>query len=628
VETTEIRPKGAYFAKSCPQRVQLDVLQPCEPLPDPPFLQKLYRAGAEYEGETIESVFDDLEGAVVIDTEDADAREWHTLNAIAEGARIIAGGRLPVDGVAHRVGEPDLLVRCGDGYVPVDVKSHKTLDPVRKAGTGTALVSSIESPFFDEAAVDPETVPRKHVGDLLQLAHYRRLLEAAGLAPSADYGNVGGVYGSEGVVVWFDLDAAMMDAPEHVGTGGSAAAGVAGPMSPMERYDLEFAQRTEVFEAAEAHLVDQSVALLAEPIVCSACDMCRWREWCGSQMEEVADLSLISGIGVARRRLYKSCGVDDLHGLAALDWTTAELVHRGVDLDGLMAAADGRSASTSLCEVIPRRKKQLEDLAALGVTTVGALSGLDERTVAVGAAGVSNLATQIELARARVGSAPAYRRRGVDRVTAPRADVEVDVDMESTNDGCYLWGALVSDRRVSSGSGGSTYVSFATWDEDIKDGELVAFGEFWSWFSGVRARASEEGASFRAYCYSRGAEQGQMTRLADRLGVRHEVDAFLGSDEWVDLLEIVKGQLITGRSMGLKATAALAGFSWTVDDAGGTLAMVKYDRAVDSDAAPEGRAAAQQWILEYNEDDVRATAALRGWLDGAAGELPSIAEAP
>jgi predicted RecB family nuclease len=116
-----------------------------------------------------------------------------------------------------------------------------------------------------------------------------------------------------------------------------------------------------------------------------------------------------------------------------------------------------------------------------------------------------------------------------------------------------------------------------------------------------------------------------MTRLADRLGVREEVDEFLGSDEWVDLLEVVRKQLVTGRSMGLKETAPLAGFSWRFDDAGGTLAMVKYDEAVDEEAGAGARDAAQQWILDYNEDDVRATAALRAWLDGAARMLPSIA---
>ena len=67
------------------------------------------------------------------------------------------------------------------------------------------------------------------------------------------------------------------------------------------------------------------------------------------------------------------------------------------------------------------------------------------------------------------------------------------------------------------------------------------------------------------------------------LGLRDEVDAFLGSDEWVDLLEVVRAQLVTGRSMGLKETAPMAGFAWRFDDAGGTLAMVKYDEAVVDD---------------------------------------------
>ena len=98
-----------------------------------------------------------------------------------------------------------------------------------------------------------------------------------------------------------------------------------------------------------------------------------------------------------------------------------------------------------------------------------------------------------------------------------------------------------------------------------------------------------------------------MTRIADRLGLRDEVDEFLASDDWVDLLEVVRAQLITGRSMGLKETAPLAGFAWRAGDSAGTLAMVKYDQAIDEETGPVGRAAAQEWLLEYNEDDVRAT---------------------
>jgi len=80
--------------------------------------------------------------------------------------------------------------------------------------------------------------------------------------------------------------------------------------------------------------------------------------------------------------------------------------------------------------------------------------------------------------------------------------------------------------------------------------------------------------------------------------------------------------------MGLKETAPLAGFAWRAGDSAGTLAMVKYDQAIDEETGPVGRAAAQEWILEYNEDDVRATAALRDWLDGAARDLPPIETAP
>jgi predicted RecB family nuclease len=623
VATVVIRPKNASFAKHCPERVQLDVLQPCEPLPDSPFLEKLYRAGDLHEEETIGGVFDDVDGAVIIEADDPDAQEWHTRQAVAQGARLIAGGRLPVDFDGHRVGEPDLLVACGYGYLPVDVKSHKSLEPVRqdRTGGGTALVSEIADPYFESARIDPDLMSRRHVGDLLQLAHYRRLLEAAGWASTGLGRNIGGICGSEGVIVWYDLDAPVLEPPEHV-----VAAGLPRRLSAMERYDLEFTLRLKVSVAAEAHLDDPSVELMAEPIVCKDCGMCRWREWCGSRLEEAADLSLVSGVGVARRRLYMEHDIFDLHGLAALDWTTAELVRRSVDLTDLSDRVREGSlpGPTPLASVIPKRKKQLDDLAALGFVTVGDLDALDGRTfVLCTAGGGSSVASQIELARARVGGLPAYRRRDVASVEVPRADIEIDVDMESTNDGCYLWGALATDRREADAA--AHYLSFATWDADIEEGERAAFTQFWSWFQAVRARAVEQGASFRAYCYSRSAEEGQMKRLADAVGVRDEVDAFLGSDEWVDLLEVVRGQLVTGRSMGLKETAPLAGFAWRFEDAGGTLAMVKYDEAVDDEADADARAAAAQWILDYNEDDVQATAALRAWLDGAARVLPSIA---
>jgi predicted RecB family nuclease len=623
--SVDVTPRNASFAKACPQRVQLDVLRPCEPLPPPPFLEKLFQTGLDYEGETSAGLCAGVDGARVIEVEDSDAREWQTMLAMSAGARVVAGGRLPVDHEAHRVGEPDLLVRDGatgrtdsaGGYLPVDIKSHKVLDAARKPGTGSALVSDLDAPFFDVATADPEHDTRWRADDLLQLAHYRRLLEEAGCA--SPLRNVGGICGSEGQIAWYDLDQPCLDPSEYL------VAAPARRLSAMELYDLEFAHRLAVHSAALEHIGSTDAPLLAEPIVCRQCDMCHWREWCTERLEEAADLSLISGVGAARRRLYKAHGAADLHDLARLDWSTAELLRRKVDLVDLGAQSRDLPASTPLHAVIPKRKKQLEDLASLGFATVADLDAIDTSIFDLFAGVGSTLSTQIELARARVGSSPAYRRREIERIEVPRGDVEVDVDMENTKDGCYLWGALVTDRRAPTPT--SHYLSFATWDLDLPSDELVAFKEFWTWFSDERARAETEGSSFRAYCYSRSAEEGHMTRIADRLGLRDEVDRFVASDQWVDLFEVVKAQVITGRGMGLKETAPLASFAWRSDDSGGQLALVNYDTAVDH-TDPAAEAEARRWILEYNEDDVRATAALRDWLDGPAQALPSITSAP
>ena len=132
----------------------------------------------------------------------------------------------------------------------------------------------------------------------------------------------------------------------------------------MELYDLEFAHRLAVHAAALEHIGSADAPLLAEPIACRQCDMCQWRGWCAERLEETADLSLLSGVGVARRRLYKSNGVEDLHDLAALDWTTAELLRRKVDLVDLRA----RVARPSRIDALGHRHPEAEEAApGLGV---------------------------------------------------------------------------------------------------------------------------------------------------------------------------------------------------------------------------------------------------------------------
>ena len=68
--------------------------------------------------------------------------------------------------------------------------------------------------------------------------------------------------------------------------------------------------------------------------------------------------------------------------------------------------------------------------------------------------------------------------------------------------------------------------------------------------------------------------------------------------------------------LGLKVVATRgAGFAWRDEEPGGLASRTWFNQAVDG-ATPAEREAARTRVLEYNEDDVRATSVLREWLTG------------
>jgi predicted RecB family nuclease len=216
---------------------------------------------------------------------------------------------------------------------------------------------------------------------------------------------------------------------------------------------------------------------------------------------------------------------------------------------------------------------------------------------------MTSLPDQIDLARAALGEAPAYRRRGVGALVVPRADVEVDVDMENVEGGCYLWGSLVARDGTD-----MEYVPFITWATLTPDVEAANSLAFWRWLMALRGAAHAAGRTFRAYCWHAPAENGFLRRLGRACAMVEEVEAFIAGDEWVDMLRVWESQLITGKGSGLKVVALLAGFVWDVDDAGGGSSMVMYDVAATGDAD------ARNWLLSYNRSDVMATRAVREWM--------------
>lgn len=216
--------------------------------------------------------------------------------------------------------------------------------------------------------------------------------------------------------------------------------------------------------------------------------------------------------------------------------------------------------------------------------------------------------------------------RRTDEVVVHRADIEVDVDMESYQEhGAYLWGTLLTE----AGGPPPVYRGFVTWDPLPTVDEGRSFAEFWTWMMGVRADAAAQGKTFAAYCYSRQAEDKWLLDSARRFAhlpgvpAEAEIRDFIDSEQWVDIYQAVSDQFICPNGKGLKKIAPVAGFTWRDDEAGGEASMGWYRDAVGYDAEPDR--SQRNRLLVYNEDDVRATKVLREWMsDRAESEIPTL----
>lgn len=281
-------------------------------------------------------------------------------------------------------------------------------------------------------------------------------------------------------------------------------------------------------------------------------------------------------------------------------------------------------------------------LHAAGIRTAGQLAVADPAVIAALPLTGLNAATARVRARAWLGGIPLVRK--VDRVDVPRADLELDVDMESfLDDGAYLWGTYLTGPAVQRLGLTPGYRGFATWRPLPDRDEGRAFAEFWGYLTGLRALAASSGLTFAAYCYSRSAEERWLRSTPVRypevpgMPTSAEIAEFCSSAEWVDIYQQIKDQFVVPGSMKLKALAPVAGFGWRDPDPGGENSMAWYREAVGpaavpgqpgndgADPRPIDRENADR-ILRYNEDDVLATLALRRWLTDRAGEVPSVAD--
>lgn len=563
---------GAYAARSCAVKThnEHDPTVESPALAEDEVLQQRFERGIAYEDEVVQALLAATPEHIIdlrpLAAQGWSAREDACLAAMAAGTPVIIGGALPPDRQGHRRGLPDLWVRGVDtstgrpGYHPVEVKWHLVQEPRKsKKVVSELLVAGLDDPSPQAGTLVSGRGFRAHrrEGDLLQLAHYWRLLETAGHA--ADGTPWAAVIGTDldaagsPMLTWLDLSTRVIKTFSRSQESGTALRSV------LERYDHEHAFRVQVAQVAERQGEPTPPQPMVQPIVVEECKTCPWWEHCRTRLP-ADDVSLViskSSLDVREIRTLRSLGVS----------TITDLV--GVDLDGLLP--------DYLPEVTHR--------------------GSAEQRLRLAARRAQMIHRGVSVQRITEGE-----------INLPPAELEIDFDIETSMDRrVYLWGFLITDSRTGERE---QFRAFTRW-EDLDDAsELILAQEALGWLL-ERLSAAESAA---VYHYSE-YEVSKINELARRTGDPVITETLgVAAETFVDLFPIVREHLFAVNGLGLKEVASRgAGFAWRDVDPGGLNSQGWFAEAV-GDGPADLREDARRRLLDYNEDDVRATAALRDWL--------------
>ncbi|HIT75559.1 MAG TPA: TM0106 family RecB-like putative nuclease [Candidatus Avipropionibacterium avicola] len=521
-------------------------------------LQELFDLGEQFEAEVASRLLQQLPGTVDLREFDAAEAEERLRAAVAEGAPAILGASLPMDPEGHRVGRVDLLVRGPDrpdgrpGYGPVEIKRHRVLER-RRAGMAApaAWIAPLNEPARAVEVAERRFRFGSREADLVQLAHYWRMLEAAGLGAQGRpwVGVIGNDPLPDPVITWVRLDRPVSRTFSRTAEVGWTKRSI------LERYDHEFAFRLDVARVAARQGEPDAPAPLVTPIRVDECRRCPWWELCREEMgEDDLSVKLDKGpLDVREISVLRRMGVR----------TVADLANVSLDelLPTYLAEVRHRDNAEARIRTAHRRSVMMRDGVLLDRTTSGPIAFTS-------------------------------------------AEVEIDFDLESSQEQrIYLWGFLVNDTH------GSRYVSFAGWEDLDEAGELALADRALGW---LRAMIDEHGATVHHYS---GYEIAQLERLATAGStLAADMLTPANRAHFIDLYEIVKRHWFGVNGLGLKQVAVHgAGFAWRDDDPNGLSSQAWFHDAVHA-ARLDERDAARHRVLDYNEDDVIATREVRRWL--------------
>jgi predicted RecB family nuclease len=556
-----------YAAKRCPVRIHNNfaplVLTLNEVRSEEQ--QAIIDAGNTFEAEIIADLLKIHPDAVLVNRSlSRDEAIATTIAAAESGAPLVLGGWLPDDSAGGRSGKPDILIKVGDGYLPADVKHHKTIELAKRKAM---RVSSLVKPGI---LLDAErsTISEHYYDDCLQLAHYTRMLQACGLHP----GNgslIGAILGTslvslvgsnpERVFVWYDLATPVRYTFSR--SRGKVR------RSLLECYDHEHDFRVQV--ATTACRITGSgddPEPLVVPIGYKDCPGCPYEQWCAEQMGP-DDAS----VAITRGRLDTR------------EWRTLRRM--------------GFGSVETLADLEPEDPAFFDEYYP-EVTHLSRTQALKRLRGAV---------QQAQLIRKGIYFEP---KTGA-LVDVPRADIEIDFDIEwDTSNRIYQWGLRIREGQDEQTARYEPVISF---DELDDDAELALAEQAAARIMELRAQAEKADKTVAVYHWHH--VEVSNTRKFDC--VTAALDGIT-----LDLLSWFASTFRVQGSAGIKTIAQLFGFNWAVDDPAGRLSMRKIDvaRAGGPDAAE-----AKQWCLSDNESDVAAQAAIRDGLramfpDGEAGD--------
>ena len=323
------------------------------------------------------------------------------------------------------------------------------------------------------------------------------------------------------------------------------------------------------------------------------CAICQWSEFCAARRRRDDDLSLVAGMPAGQRRALKAAGVATRRGFAGLAALPA----------GVRAGADslGRAQLQARLQVASEDAGQIQyELLDPERDTAGALVP-NRGLLALPEPVTGDLFFDIEGARY-------YSEDGREFGLQ------------------YLFGIV--DTADTDEHGTPRYRQIWAFD---RGGEKRAFEELVDFITACRERTP----GLHVYHYNHyeptavdhltelhDSRQEAVGRLMGRFATREdEVDDLFRLGVFVDLYRVVRQGVRAGvESYSIKRLEPLCGYERQVSLPEATANLIAFEAALE-DRTAEGDTATRRVVAGYNEDDCRATLALRDWLEERRDEL-------